>query len=230
MTVTKKPDVSTPSLAYLEMANDFAIVAALMGGTETMRKAGEKYLPQEPKESREAYKNRLSRTVLFNAFSDTVQKLVGKPFSKPVILKKDTPKNIAEWSEDIDRCGSNITSFAREVFRNGLIDGITHVLVDYPQKNQENPSVADEQASKIRPYAVNISASNLIAWRSETINGVEELTQIRILEKTTVPDGEWGEREICRIRVITKEGGYDDRCCQFRVYMSFNFLLTFSLF
>ncbi|NDC09657.1 MAG: DUF4055 domain-containing protein, partial [Oxalobacteraceae bacterium] len=60
------------------------------------------------------------------------------------------------------------------------------------------------KAIEARPYAVHVKASNLIAWRSETIKGVEELTQIRILEQATVDDGEWGERQVCRIRVITK--------------------------
>jgi hypothetical protein len=206
MANNKKADVSTPSLAYQEMQSDLELVNALMGGTETMRAAGQKYLPKEPKESKDAYNNRLMRSVLFNAFSDTVQKLVGKPFSKSVTIKDTTPENIKTWSEDIDRCGSNITSFAREVFRSGLIDGLTHILVDYPQKKAENLSLADEQAIEARPYAVNIKASNLIAWRSETVNGVEELTQIRIFEQSTVPDGQWGERQVNRIRVITKTG------------------------
>lgn len=205
MTIPKKSDIDTPSHAYLEMAADLVLVNTLMGGTDAMRAAGEKYLPREPKESREAYKNRLLRSVLFNAFADTVQKLVGKPFSKPVTVKDNTPEKIKDWTADIDRCGSNITSFAREVFKSGLTDGITHVLVDYPHSG-EALTLADEQALKNRPYTVNIKASDLIGWRSEVVNGIPELTQIRILEKATVPEGEWGECEKQRIRVIYKDG------------------------
>lgn len=205
MAQTKKPQVDTPSLAYFEMAEDLELVNTLMGGTEAMREAGAKYLPREPKESKDAYNNRLIRSVLYNAFADTVQKLVGKPFSKPVTLKEETPEQIVDWSEDIDRCGSNITTFAREVFNNGLVDGITHVLVDFP-RGGEGLSLAEEQALETRPYTVNIKASDLIGWQSETVNGIEELTQIRIHEKTIEPDGKWGEVEIHRIRVIYKTG------------------------
>jgi hypothetical protein len=131
--IAKKISVSTPCSDYLAMVGDVELVNSLMGGTKVMRAAGEKYLPREPKESLKAYQNRLARSVLYNAFADTIYKLVGKPFSKPVTVKHETPDKIKTWAEDIDRCGCNITTFAREVLEAGLTDGITHILVDYPE-------------------------------------------------------------------------------------------------
>ncbi len=201
----KKPTVDTPSKGYLEMLSDLELVAALMGGTEAMREAGQKYLPREPKESVAAYRNRLARSVLYNAFADTVQKLVGKPFSKPVNLLQETPEQIWEWCNDIDLCGSNITTFCREVFEYGLTDGLVHLLVDYPRNDGEK-TLADEQAMQARPYIVAVRAADLIGWRSEMINGIRTLTQVRIREVTTEADGDWGEKSITRIRVL-----YTDR-------------------
>jgi len=201
----KKPTVDTPSKGYLEMLSDLELVTALMGGTEAMREAGQKYLPREPKESIAAYRNRLARSVLYNAFADTVQKLVGKPFSKPVNLLQDTPEQIKEWCNDIDLCGSNITTFCREVFEYGLADGLVHLLVDYPRSDGEK-TLADEQKLQARPYIVVVRAADLIGWRSELINGIRTLTQVRIREHTTEADGDWGEKSVQRIRVL-----YTDR-------------------
>ena len=201
----KKPTVDTPSKAYLNMLSDLDLVTTLMGGTEAMREAGQKYLPREPKESVAAYRNRLSRSVLYNAFADTVQKLVGKPFSKPVNLLEDTPEQIKEWSKDIDLCGSNVTTFCREIFEYGLTDGLVHLLVDHPRNDGEK-TLADEQSLKTRPYIVPVRATDLIGWRSELINGVRTLTQVRFRENSTEADGEWGEKFVQRIRVL-----YPDR-------------------
>nr|BDD45299.1 DNA-binding protein [bacterium] len=197
----KSPTVDTPCSAYRDMLSDLQLVNALMGGTKAMRGAGELHLPREPKESIAAYNNRLSRSVLYNAFSDTVQKLVGKPFSKPTTIRETTPDKIKDWTRDIDRNGSDITTFAKEVFESGIRDGVTHVLVDYPPA-PEGRSLADEQNTDTRPYCIHIKASDLISWNSEIINGVHELSQIRIRESVTEPDGKWGERHINRIRVI----------------------------
>ena len=201
----KEATVDTLSVAYLAMQYNLMLVNTLIAGTDAMRAAGELYLPREPKESKEAYDNRLSRSVLHNAFADAIQKLVGKPFSKPVTLKENTLDQIQDWTEDIDRCGNNITTFARDVFEQALADGLTHILVDFPPSDPER-SLADEQEQETRPYAVHIKAGDLFAWNFSTVNGVKELTQIRIRETTTEQDGLWGERLVQRIRVI-----YPDR-------------------
>ncbi len=187
------------------MQADLELVDTLTGGTDAMRAAGQRYLPREPRESMEAYRNRLSRSVLYNAFADTVQKLVGKPFSKPVVVAADTLEPIKGWCENIDLSGSNVTTFCREVFELGLTDGLTHLLVDFP-RNPTGQTLADEQKTKARPYIVPIKAINLIAWRSELINGVRTLTQVRIRENAVEADSTWGEKIVQRIRVL-----YPDR-------------------
>lgn len=200
----KKTTVATPSLDWLDMQDNLDLVDTLMQGTDALRAAGTRYLPREPKESQQAYRNRLARSFLYNAFADTIQKMVGKPFSKPVVVKESTPEMIDEWAENIDLCGSNITTFAREVLEAGLRDGLTHILVDYPP-NKTDGTLADEKAAKLRPYCVNVLAKNLFAWRAETVAGVKQLTQIRIREAVSMPDGDWGEKIVQRIRVITPE-------------------------
>lgn len=202
----KEANIETPNDEFLENLSNFELVDTLMGGTDSMRAAGEKYLPKEPNETNEAYQNRLNRSVLYNAYADTLKKLIGKPFSKPVNLKDETNELIKEWCENLDLCGNNITSFAREIFSKGLNKGIVHVLVDYPKNDKEKFTLEDEQKSNTRPYAVVKDASELFAWSFEDDNGVKKLTQIRLLENATVKNGQWGQKLVKRIRVI-----YTDR-------------------
>ncbi len=198
---SKKNTVATPSAGYMAMLPNLELVNAVKKGTDAMRAAETKFLPREPKESKEAYKIRLSRSVLYNAYADTIKKLVGKPFSKTVTVNEDTPDIIKELTEDIDRMGNNITSFCRELLESALTDGITHILIDYPL-TPEKKNLEQKKQDKIRPYAVHVKASNLIAWAYESVNGIHELKQLRILESVTIPDGEYGEKIVNRIRVV----------------------------
>lgn len=200
-------DVRTPSKAVSAMAEEWPLIDALMGGTSAMRKAGKKYLPQWPNELDEAYKNRVATATLFPAFSRTVEVLTGKPFSKPLTFGKDVPERIVEWSEDIDLQGRNLHSFADSLCMEALARGVGGILVDFPQTRDKSgrlkyKTLADEIKAGVRPYFVQIHAGNILGWRSKRINGVETLTQLRLLETVVEEDGDFGEAEIEQVRVL----------------------------
>lgn len=189
----------------------------LAGGTEAMRKAAlaGQYLPQEPAESNAAFKNRVHRTFLFNAFGKTIRDMAGKVFAKPVQIGEDVPPAIVGYCENIDLTGQGINNFAADVFRAGLRDGISYILVDMPPK-RENATRRDVIDSGIRPYLVHVEASNLLGFKSTTINGRHVLTQIRIAECTTEddPEDEFVEVEIHQVRVFDRL----DNGVMFRVF------------
>lgn len=196
-------DVSTPISAYNSMLPDWSKVDTLMGGTRTMRAAGQTYLPKFASESDGTYQNRLNRSVLTNFFKKTLFTLAGKPFSKPLILDEDMPDDIRTWCEDADLMGNHITVFARDVFKSGLLYGITHILVDYRTRPQGRViNLEEERQLGLRPYLVHIEAPRVIGWRSETRGSREVLTQVRFMENTVVPDGEFGEKTVERVRVL----------------------------
>lgn len=197
--------VAEPLPEYTAHQESLKLINTLMGGTAAMREAGKEYLPQEPAESAPAWKIRLGRTTLFNAFKRTTQKLTGEVFCKDVALGEDVPPQVAEWaSEDIDLQGRNLSRFAQEVFKAGIRDGVTHILADYPQADGV-ATLADEKAAAIRPYWVHIEASRLIGWRFETVNGKRTLAQVRITETQTVPDGDYATKTVNRIRVLNRD-------------------------
>lgn len=194
-------DPSMPSTAHTRMAGKWELPRALMGGTAAMRMHAYKFLPRHPAESGRHWHARLQRSVLRNFFRRTVLSLTGKVFAKPLVLGDDVPPRLRDLMEDVDLMGRNLHVFAREVFADALVHGLSHILVDYP-RIEAGATLAEERSLGARPYAVHIRAEQLIGWRMEDDNGRPRLTQLRLRESATEPDGAFGERHVERVRVL----------------------------
>lgn len=193
--------VRKQSAAVLEMAEHWPLIRALLGGTAAMRKAGKTYLPKWPNEDQASYDARLKAATLFPAFKRTVEVLAGKPFSKPLTYGDDIPPRIKEWCEDIDLQGRNLHSFSASLCEEALGPGLSGILVDYP-KTEDVRTMADEIKAGVRPYFVHVKAENILAAKSERVNGVEVFTQLRLLECVVEEDGKFGEVKVEQVRVL----------------------------
>ena len=197
--------VDTPNLEYTAMSKRWDLLHDLLGGTEGMRKARDKWLPMEPRETSSAYDNRLRRSYLYNAYRDTVEKLVSKPFSRPVNVSGQLPERLGSMVGNMDLSGRDLTQFSRDVFTAGVTYGISHILVDFPQF-APTATLADERSSGVRPLFVHVPPTNLIGWRTETQeNGEQLVVQARIYETQIEPSGAYGDHEVEYIRVYTPE-------------------------
>lgn len=197
--------VAKPNLAWSGMAENWYLTASLWGGTPSMREARTTYLPLEPAESLAAYERRLARSVLTNIYKDTVQRLAGKPLKAPVSLSDDVPQEIHEYKDNIDNLGNDLDVFSRNLLEAAINDGLTHILVDYPRvEGAEDQTLAQQDATGARPYAVHVKAKSILGWKSATINGEEVLTQVRIEEWVNEPDpdDEFTENYVQQIRVV----------------------------
>src|SRR5450830_569490 len=162
-------DVRTQSAEAAKLNEDCALIAALLGGTKTMRAAGKKYLPQWPGEDSESYDLRLAVATLFPAYARTIDVLSAKPFSKPVTLGEDVPERLKPWLQDVDLSGRNLHSFLSEVAQEALGYGFSGILVDYPPTVDEEgralyPTKAAELTAGVRPYFVQIHPQNILGW------------------------------------------------------------------
>jgi hypothetical protein len=198
-------DPSVRSTAVDTMAKNFGwdVIATLVGGTAAMRAAGEKYLPQFPKENGDAYKNRLAQAVLFPAFARSAATLAAKPLSRPIGLKNLAPK-IEPMLSNVDLMGASLQEFAGQVMRAVLQFGLDGVLVDMPPgpDNGARPrTVADEKASGARPYMVRYPATSILGWRAARNAAGAVLTEIRLKEEVTEYDG-FIESVVPQIRVL----------------------------
>lgn len=194
--------IDNTSAAYNEMSGNWPIVTALMGGTLRIRMEGKTYLPQWPNESADSYRARLVTATLYPAFKRTVKVLASKPFSKAMTLSDNVPGRISDWLDNADLQGRNLQAFLYEVMKDCVAYGISGVLVDYPMA-QGIATVADEKLAGVRPYFVHYPPGTVLGWRSERINGVEKLTQLRLKETIWQPSGEFGEEKIEQVRVLT---------------------------
>ena len=178
---------------------------ALMGGTQAMRKAGKTYLPKFTAETDDTYRERLALSWLFNGYRKTVRDMTGRVFRKSVEVAEDTPDQIKEWCANIDLSGRDLSTFARDVFEDGIDAGISYIMVDAPARNTALTR-AQSQAQGLRPFMVHLHVEDVLGWRSEVINNVSVLAQLRIMESLTEqdPQDEFADVTIDQVRVLDR--------------------------
>ena len=197
--------VNDKSEAVAKHEKVWAMIAALMGGTEAMRKAGPTYLPKWPAEEEDRYAFRLSVSTLYPALRRTLSVMIGKPFSEPLVLGDDVPEPIKEWCEDIDLEGNSLHTWAATAFWEPMGYGLAGVLVDMPVVNGGSGARTkkDEKDLGVRPYFVLIRHSALLGWKVGKDNkGKPMLTQLRLMECVQEDDGSFGTVDISQIRVL----------------------------
>lgn len=174
---------------YTAAAPTWAMIAALLEGTDAMRTGGALYLPPYKAESADAHRDRLSRSFLFGALRDTIDRHSGKPFSRPVQVEGlDGLALLSPLLTDADGEGQDLTSFARNVWQDAEAFGMTHILVDLPEADGEAPITrADELAQAKRPRFVHISALALYYWEfAKQADGSRQLVEIRWKEDSKI--------------------------------------------
>jgi len=181
------------------------LIDALLGGTLTMRAAGKTYMPKWPNEDDESYDLRLAVATLFPAYARTIEVLGAKPFSKPVTYGDDVPERVKVWCEDVDRAGRNLHAFLAEVGQEALGYGFSGILADHPPTRDDTGkslyvTKADEIASGVRPYLVQIHPRNILGW----LNDEAGFTQLRLLETVSVPDGDFAKKDVEQVRVLRR--------------------------
>lgn len=204
--------VSESSAEALAMADEWPLIDALMSGTRAMRRLAFEQSSRTPgecgivlmrneAETLDDYRKRVARAVLYPAFKRTVRVLAGKPFSKPISYSADMPPRVRDCCERVDPEGRNLHRFAQDALTQALAYGVCHILVDYPDASGVQ-SLAEERAAGMRPYMCLIHPRQVLGWRVERRGAAMRLTQVRIMEAVTEPDGEFGERSVPQVRVL----------------------------
>jgi hypothetical protein len=185
--------VSDPNTAWYAQEAHWILIEDLMGGTYGMRKKHRRYLPQEPRELDESYDNRLARSVCPPYYQRLERMLAGMLTRKPVRLE-DTSDSITEQLFDVDMQGNDLNVWTYETARKLVRYGHVGTLVDAPTDGG-------------RPYWVTYTPRQILGWRTELKDGQQALSMLRLSETVTVPDGEYGEKAVQQIRLLTP-GGY----------------------
>ena len=197
--------IETPTSVFQSQHDSAKPCLDLMGGTEAMRRAGGRYIMRKEAEPERAYTNRIDRTVLRNAFVQTLGYYRGQVFSRQVALDNkssalsdDDMQKFRDWSENVDQRGHNLTAWSGNVFTSGLVSGVTFCLVDYPHIETINEdgvtlyrasdgtmrpkTAAADAAEGWQPYLVHIPAEQVLDCRAEWRNGRRVITHFRYVE------------------------------------------------
>lgn len=183
--VTQVQDANT---AWYAQEPHWVLIEDLLQGTYGMRRKHRRYLPQEPRELDESYDNRLARSVCPPYYQRLERMLAGMLTRKPVRLD-DTSDIIREQLFDVDQQGNDLNVWTYETARKMIRYGHIGVLVDAP-------------ANGGRPYWCTYTPRQILGWRSKQQDGKATLTQLRLMESVTVPDGLYGERTVQQVRVL----------------------------
>jgi hypothetical protein len=189
--VTKVQDANT---AWYAQEPHWMLIEDLMQGTYGMRRRHRRYLPQEPREQDESYDNRLARSVAPPYYQRLERMLAGMLTRKPVRLN-DTSDNIREQLFDVDLQGNDLNVWTYESARKMVRYGHIGTLVDAPSDGG-------------RPYWCTYTPRQILGWRTEAKDGQQQLTMLRLLESVIVPDGDYGEKAVQQVRVLTP-GAYE---------------------
>lgn len=201
-------DLDKGSIDYNAMCPYFEKVAAIIAGRDAMVATGKKYLPKFPHEGVADYRFRLENAKFTNVYRDIIENLSAKPFSVPVSFPTSddkepgsaVPSEIADFIENVDGAGTDITVFAVDTFFNAINSAIDWIFVDYtkaePEANGRVRTIAEEQALGLRPFWTHIRAINVLEVKTDFFDGTQALSYIRILEPGTP----------VRVRVIERDG------------------------
>jgi hypothetical protein len=201
----KEADVpSTRSKRSSAQMTDLSFVRDCAEGPSKIRDAAQLYLPQDPAEKTDAYQSRLTRSVFFNVFGETVEALTGLVFAKDPMIGDDVPPVIVEHLENIDNAGTHFDVFAAELFQDALIAGHNGILVDFPNTGGTQTK-APELMGEVRPYWVPIRKEDIMSWRTDVILGKTVLTQIVFRECRSEAVGNFGEVDVTRYRVLYRD-------------------------
>ena len=182
--------INDPNSAWENMEPHWVLIENLMGGSYQMRKRHRDFLPQEPRELDEAYDNRLARSVCPPYYQRLERMLAGMLTRKPVRLN-DVADVIREQLFDVDLQGNDLNIWTYDTARKVIRYGHCGVLVDAP---------ADANG---RPYWVTYTPRDILGWRTELKDGEQKFTQLRLMEKVVEPDGDYGEKIVEQVRLLT---------------------------
>ena len=196
ITTVAATTVASPNAAYQRMANFWGLITDLREGTYKIRSEHRKYLPQQPREQDDSYDVRLSRSTVVPFVQRIEKMLSGMLVRKPIRLD-NVSDLVREQLFDVDLEGNDLNVWLYQTARQAISFGHIGVLVDAPK-----------EGDKTRPYWVTYTPKDILGFRSEIIDGVRQLTQLRLLEQVVEPDGKYGDKIIKQIRVLER-GRYE---------------------
>ena len=142
------------------------------GGQTFKHRAGE-YLLRRQKEPLDVYGERLARVFYENHIGSIVDWYASTLFRREPSLQIEGGREsgrrfLATLSEDCDLRGTKLSDFFRKCLTDALVDGRTHILIDFPRSSALAANRAEEDAAGVsRAYLVQYGSEELINWSTD---------------------------------------------------------------
>lgn len=156
---------------YRYFKPDWDLIRDSMAGERRVKEMGELYLPRLGDNAGTSYDAYKSRAVFVNMTARTVSSLIGTIYRRPAKLVGISSKDkIHKGLEQIAPDGASLSTFSRLVTSEVAQVGRVGVLVDL------------DPLGKNPPYLTYFIAENILAWKTEMIDGKEVLTYVLLRE------------------------------------------------
>ncbi len=177
------------------------VITAVTNGSNYMRTLCNTYLPQEPRESDQAWASRVQRSVVTPSTSRLIENAAGLVLRKPIELEGGDDFWRDTFASNVDGWGSGLNEFARKRLVNALAYGHSAIMVDFPKVNAR--TLKEERDSGASPYWVGVDAQQILGRRQESTTPSSPLVQLRMIEMRKTPEGPYGEKLEEVVRVLT---------------------------
>lgn len=199
------PNAVDPLVAA--MAPAWEPIKAVTQGTTFIRKNPNKYLPQQPRELKDAWDGRVSRSVFTPYFNRLIRTAVGLILRKPVTLDGGDQEFWADWRLDVDRQGTDLEEFLRRQLAVSIAYGHSAWLTDFPS-TEGIVTLKDQAEAQLKPYFIDVTPWQILGWRHDIRLNGGALQQVRIKENAAKPDGKYGIKYVEQIRIL-EPGSYE---------------------
>lgn len=183
-------------------------------GGEQFKANAEQYLIRRQKEPIDVYGERLSRVFYENYVGSIIDWYTATLFRREPIITFDgvnerARRFFAEFVEDCDLKGTNLSEFFRERFIETLVCGRSHILVDFPRWTPTENRAAEDARGVSRAYLTGYGSDSLINWSLDEHGNYEWIVlKTSGLRKSNIEDEAWTKQ--------TRWAFYDRE--EFRIY------------
>ena len=193
-------DPSLPIGAYYAQAMRWQTMNAVLSGNQGVPRQLIEKLPEEPDP---CYQERLNRGLLSPYTSRIIDAAAGLILRKPIRLEGGNEEWWEEWRQDVDRQGTSLDEFLRQILTITIGWGHCNILADYPDPSSLGVrTLRDQTQADLKPFLCRVTPWDTLGWRYDFRSTQKRMEQVRIREYTTEPDGEFGEQAYEQIRVL----------------------------
>jgi hypothetical protein len=204
-------DIDREHPEYLALKHVWRRYRDLYIGGERLKLHAQEYLLPRQREPGDVYTERLSRVFYENYIGSIVDWYSATLFRREPVIAFSKPSTFfSNFLDEVDLKGTALSDFFRAQFVEGLITGVSYVLVDFPRTAAKAGTRAEEDASGVsRAYLVAYAADDVINWNLDEQGNFDWVViRQKSVKKDRVEDAEW--------RTETRWSYYDKQT--FRIY------------